>query len=464
MSTVSTVSPVVTRQPAVIDLPRPKGPTPLQIVARSVLLMALFAAPWAFGAVLPWGWAGLTILACLALLVWTLAGVQRGRITLVGSPLYWPFVGFLVLAALQFSLGLTYDRVATREAVLKIATDLLLFFLAGQLLNTLPENGRALRWLGAVSSALSVGVSFLALAQFFTSARGIYWRVVPPVGWPFGPYVNHNHYGGLMEMLIPLSAAYLFSRRTRSVVRYFLWAFLALPVVSVMFSGSRGAVGTLVIEGLLIAVLVAFKSPRSVRGGAIVLGGLAAMLALGTYLWLNSGHLSPRMQSMLRPDTGTREEVSDRVAVTRTAFSIFASHPWFGVGVSSFEYAFPGYATFPTDMHWTHAHNDYAEVLAEGGLPAGLLVLVALVMFVRLGFRHLEDRLHHESGWIQVGATVACVGLLVHSFLDFNLRVAANAAWFVVCLAVATHARSGTGPSRKAVRPARKQHAEESVA
>jgi len=223
-------------------------------------------------------------------------------------------------------------------------------------------------------------------------------------------------------------------------------------------------VGSLVIEGLCMAVLVAFKSPRSVRGGAIVLGGLAAILAVGTYLWLNSGHLSVRMQSMLRPDTGTRSEVGDRLAVSRTALTIFASNPWLGVGFGCFEYAFPSYAAFPTDMHWTHAHNDYAEALAEAGVPAGLLMLVALVMFVRLGFRHLEDRLRHESGWIQVGATVACVGLLCHSFLDFNFRVAANAAWFVVCLAVATHARSGPSVARKTTRRIRTERARESVA
>jgi len=223
-------------------------------------------------------------------------------------------------------------------------------------------------------------------------------------------------------------------------------------------------VGSLVIEGLLLAVLVTFKSPRSVRGGAIVLGGLAAVLAVGTYLYLNSGHVSARMQSMLRPDQGTRTEVGDRVAVSRTALSIFGGNPWLGVGFGCFEYAFPGYATFATGMHWTHAHNDYAEALAEAGVPAGLLMLVALVIFVRLGFRHLEDRLRHESGWIQVGATVACVGLLCHSFLDFNLRVAANAAWFVVCLAVATHARSGPGVARKTSHRNRAERARESAA
>ena len=49
-----------------------------------------------------------------------------------------------------------------------------------------------------------------------------------------------------------------------------------------------------------------------------------------------------------------------------------------------------------------------------------------------------------DWGWIPIGAIVGVVGLLCHSLVDFNLRVPANAAWFVVCVAVATHANPWT--------------------
>lgn len=56
-----------------------------------------------------------------------------------------------------------------------------------------------------------------------------------------------------------------------------------------------------------------------------------------------------------------------------------------------------------------------------------------------MAFRNLKERLRNEWGWIQMGAAIGVVGLVCHSFVDFNLRIPANAAWFVVCLAVATH-------------------------
>lgn len=394
----------------------------------------------------------MTVLVFLMLILWALGCAQRGVLKIAWSPLYWPFLAFLLLAVVQCFAGLTIDRVATRESLLKIVTDLVLFFLAGQLLNAQPENGRVLNRLGLVATLLAFALSVLALAQFFTSPRVIYWRVKPAVGWVFGPYVNHNHYGGLMEMLIPISAAYLLSRPSRSVARSALWILLVLPLVSVLLSGSRGAVGILLAQGLLLAVLVARKSQRTLRRGALIWGGVVAGLAIGMVLWINSGHLPGRIMQVVQPGQYLWDEVSDRIRVAKTAIRITESHPGIGVGLGCFEYAFPQYATFATDMDWTHVHNDYLEVLAETGLPGGLVLVVALVFFFRLAFRHLEERLGHESGWIQVGAAVACVGLLIHSLLDFNLRISANAAWFVVCLAIAVHPRSSPGDIRKVVR------------
>jgi len=37
-----------------------------------------------------------------------------------------------------------------------------------------------------------------------------------------------------------------------------------------------------------------------------------------------------------------------------------------------------------------------------------------------------------------MGATIGCLGLLVHSYFDFNLHIPANAAWFAVCAGLAS--------------------------
>ena len=102
-------------------------------VVRTSLLATLLAAPLAFGAVQPWAWGAMAVAAFLLLLFLSFASARQGRIRILWSPLYIP-VGFIfLLGMIQFAGHLTMDFIATREGLLKLSTDLILFFLAGQL-------------------------------------------------------------------------------------------------------------------------------------------------------------------------------------------------------------------------------------------------------------------------------------------------------------------------------------------
>src|ERR1017187_8026493 len=102
-------------------------------VVRTSLLATLLAAPLAFGAVQPWAWGTMAVVAFLLLLFWAITNVRQGRIKILWSPLYLPAGFIFLLGMIQFSGHLTIDSIATREALLKLSTDLILFFLAGQL-------------------------------------------------------------------------------------------------------------------------------------------------------------------------------------------------------------------------------------------------------------------------------------------------------------------------------------------
>ncbi len=172
------------------------------------------------------------VLALLTLVLWAAGCAHRGILEVSWSPLYWPFLLLLLIASVQFFAGLTADHVATREAVLKLITNFVFFFLAGQLLFTQPENGRALKWWGLVVTMLALGLSVLALAQVMTTGQGlIYWSVATPFG-PFGPYVSANDYCGLMEMLIPIAAGYVLSGYSRKVPRLLLWLVVGVALAS----------------------------------------------------------------------------------------------------------------------------------------------------------------------------------------------------------------------------------------
>jgi O-antigen ligase len=423
-------------------------------MARLLLVLTICAAPWAFGAVGAWAWGILTGLVFLALVLWALGNFQRGTFRITWTPLYWPFLAFLLIAIVQWSASLTFDRIATRESALKIMTDLVIFFLAGQLLNAQPENGRALAWFGAATITMAGAISGLAMAQQITGTHAIYWAVTPPLGWIFGPYVNHNHYGGLLEMLIPISACYVLSRPSRSVARIVLWLLVGLALISVWASASRGASVAILVEGLLLGVIL-IRSRREVAGrGSLMFVIGAVIISAGIFLWMvQSGRTSGRGWDVFHSGQPIDVVMKDRFRGGVGALRMAKDHPWTGIGLGCFEYVFPSYADFATDRYWNHAHDDYAEVIGETGVLGGVLIVIALIMFFRYAFRGLGERLRQESGWIQVGATLGCVGLLVHSYVDFNLRIPANAAWFVVCVAIAVQPRAALGNVRKIHRP-----------
>ena len=95
-----------------------------------------------------------------------------------------------------------------------------------------------------------------------------------------------------------------------------------------------------------------------------------------------------------------------------------------------------------------HAHNDYAEALVETGIAGGGLIAAAIVMFIFFAFRNLTQRLRDEFGWLQVGASLGVCALLLHSCVDFNLHIPANAVWLAASGGIALCNVSGFSLAR----------------
>lgn len=416
-------------------------------VARAVLFMALVASPLAYGAVQTWAWVSLTILADLIFVLWAIGCVRGGGLTLFWPPLCLPAALFLLWGGVQLSGHLTLDPIATREALLKLSTDFLLFFLAGQLLAAAGKRTWQVCALGATIYAFALAV--FAILQFFSSQGLIYWSVKSD-GWAFGPYVNHNHYAGLMEMLIPLSVAYVVSRPRHHPGRAMLVFAVSVMAASVLLSGSRGGMVSLLAEALMLGAILGARSalPSWRRVGiAAPLGLLTAALL---FFWFDPGEMAGRLATVVKFTRPADIGMAERQAVALDSLRILRQRPWAGSGLGSFEVAYPEHQSFISNFVWDHAHNDYAEALVESGLVGGALIVWALVLFFRLSFQSLVERVRHETGKLQLGAALGCAGLLVHSTFDFNLHIPANAAWFVVCAAAGT---TGTAAASLATRP-----------
>ncbi|HUZ46436.1 MAG TPA: O-antigen ligase family protein [Terriglobia bacterium] len=364
---------------------------------------------------------------------------------IVWSPLYWPVALFLLLGAVQYFGHLTAGSYGAREALIKLVTDVILFFLAGQLFAGCPD--KVWRTLGLVVTAYAFLMGLFAILQFFSSHGLIYWVVKSP-GRTFGPYVNHNDYAGLMEMLVPIAAAYVLSRPRSDYQRLLLAFAVCIPVGSLLLSASRGGFVSFLVETLIFAWVLwnGIQAQNSYK--PLFIGALGVAAAALFFFWMAPGSVSSRLGSLGNVLHAPEATYGDRMHVAYDSLRIFRDHPLIGTGLGSFGSVFPAYQSFPTNQLYPYAHNDYAQALAETGAIGGLVILGSLVLFFRLAFRNLRDRLEREAGWIQLGAAVGVCGLLVHSFVDFNLHIPANAAWFAVLVALSTMAaREHSGPA-----------------
>jgi O-antigen ligase len=139
--------------------------------------------------------------------------------------------------------------------------------------------------------------------------------------------------------------------------------------------------------------------------------------------------------------------MSRRVSMGRSAVQMFLDHPIKGVGLGALVAAYPRYETVYDGDVVEHVHNDYLEALAETGIVGGICGLMFLFLLYRDAREAFDSSQGHFSRALHAGAIAAVGGLLLHSFIDFNLHIPSNAFLFLVQVSLAT---SSALPSRSA--------------
>ena len=357
----------------------------------------------------------------------------------VWSYILLPVLVLIAFVCMQLVLKTSWDAISTREALLKLTTDLLILFLTLQLFSQV--SARTWRWLGLAITCYGFAMALFAILQFFANPGLLYGFIEPRWGGGvFGPYVNYNHYAGLMEMLIPMAGAFVVSLEANHWAKPLLCFSVLICVGSVFLSGSRGGLLALGVESAAFAVaafrMAGFSYSRTNR---VVITAGALLAALALFAWIDPVHIWKRWEDTVRQPEVALE---NRDKMSLDALRMSRHHLAAGVGLGAFEVAYPKNQTVVTDLVIDHAHNDYAEMFAESGLVGWLLVPVSIAVFIFLSFSKVRCLLREEASWLRLGAVVGIYGILVHSFSDFNLHIPANAAWFSVLAGIAVQFRT----------------------
>jgi len=390
----------------------------------------LLFGPLLFGAVEPLGMFVLQAGTAALCVLWVIRQIQVGEINLCGNPVFAPMAAFGCLIAIQLLLGLTAYRYMTASHALLYATYGMLSFLVVQNLRRTSQ----LRRLAIVFSGYGAALALFALVQALSGTTKLYWIVTPHRGgWIYGPYVNHNHYAGLMEMLVPIPLVLGLVGRRKGALKTLALSSAVLMASTIFLSGSRGGMAAFLVQLLLLAIVMV-RRERHART-IIVIAVFLACVA-GLLIWLGGGELAKRVASIHKE---AQSEVSGgtRLAIDRDALTMFRRKPVLGWGLGTFPEVYPQFRSFYTNLFVNEAHNDYLQLLVEMG-ALGFIVMLWLVFVVyRAALRKLTNWPSDTNAQVAVAALLGITGILVHSALDFNLHIPANAALFYVLCAVA---------------------------
>jgi len=399
----------------------------MSLVRGGICLVIAFSV-LAFGAVEAWSAAVVEISAAVLLLVWAIATARDRTATIQWNALNGPLLAFLAMGLLQLFLGGTAYAFLTRMEVLRVAAYVILFFLAAQAFRKRAD----LSFLAWFLIVFCFAVSLLGIIQHFTSEGELYWMPSLTIrGDSFGPFVNRNHFAGFVELTLPVGLGLMLFRGISSELLPLATVLTIVPVGALVLSGSRGGIIGFALELCVLAVLA--RTRRAGEGPRMIALATVALAALAVVAWVGAGKAIQRFSTARQDLTMSR-----RSSMVRGAAGVFFAHPIKGSGLGTLVSVYPRYETLYDGYVVQHVHNDYMEGLAETGVAGGLCGLAFLWLLYREARKGFETERSHFGRGLRAGAIAAVAGLLLHSFIDFNLHIPSNALLFLLQAFLAT--------------------------
>jgi O-antigen ligase len=374
--------------------------------------------------------------------------------------LFWGFQIFCVVQLLGWSVT-PHDSIISLQKGLSYAGiyTLTLFLVTNR------RRLVQLMWIIVLSASLQA--LYGSLMTLSGAEYGFFQAKERFLGVATGTYLNRNHFAGLLELALAVGIGLLlakptiyrgdFRQKLRTFIRVMLSSkvilrlLLAILVIALVLSRSRmgntAFFASLLIAGALALLLMRNKTTAT----TLLLGSLLVIDITIVGAFFGVDKVAKRLQNT-SVETETRDEV------TRDTLAKFMEQPLGGMGAGTFIHTYPTWKgeDVTSTAYYNHAHNDYVQFLAEFGAPATFALGLAVLWSLWLAIRSMQKRNSHVYQGGGFAVTMAIVAIGIHSTVDFNLQIPANAMIFMVILAIAPIARwtphSTSGRLRRKVR------------
>lgn len=447
----------------------------LRSIAVGAFVLLLVWLPFPLGSAISWGTGVFEVGTGLCVLFWVIANFGNPLVlipkdivvwlalALFGTSLCWALIQSLPilpqglahpiwamsrdLLDLPVKATISLDPWKTQGEVLK-----LLAYLACALLSySMSQNYR-------YATVLFNAAIFIPAAYVIYAFGLIFWGVTQPqliYGVPFpepyvtGPFMLHNSFAtycgiaalAAISQAVSRSAGNVITDRgirrfALSLISYCFGRGAALLIASVLLmtgviaSASRGGTAALIVGLLAMAAISVTLTRRPATRIASALSIILLFLPIIVFLFINNTTLPARVNVLL--DAGTADSV--RLELWLVAEHMIISAPWQGLGLGTFQDAYPLYATRALPYVMDKAHCDYLELIAGLGVPAASAILLAIFLMMVVCLRGSLTRRRH----VYFALTGFCVSVLVaaHSAVDFSLQIPAVGLSYAVILGI----------------------------
>lgn len=449
-------------------------PALAETVSFALLIFTLAWAPFPLGSDRPWSWTLLTILVVVSWLFWLISAWQKptnvaqsvrriaGPLVLASLALLWGVIQCLPwmpkswlhpvwgIAAdglhKPLSAVISINGWSTVTELMKLVTYMMAGWLAYVLCQR-PERAKrmldALIAIGACYATYALVMAMLGIAQiqvfYTTTASGS-----SPIAAPF---MTHASFASFVGMITLCTCVRLFALGAENIVNVRGPRQLFLTTLKFVFGrGTPFLVAVLVLFSMLVAAasragflavlvgimtLLVFANLMEVRRAFSKwsLAGVAvAALSAVLLFQLNGGTLEKGFNDLIKGEA----TLDLRGVLWSAATHMATDAPLPGLGLGSFENAYPLYADHVYPFNMDKVHNDYLELAAGWGFAAAIAWWGALLWLgIQCGRGIIQRRRHRIYPLIAVAATAL---VAVHSVFDFALQIPAVSLTYTTIL------------------------------
>jgi len=474
----------------------------LSTATAACIIAALVFAPFAFGAIEPWAYPLLAVLAYTALAAAVVRAAMLGELCRLVSPMLILGVLALLLVWVQYVkwpvalLRYVSPRAVeihqaahsatgaeppgavspslypheTRGALIRLSAYVALFVATCAYVRSRKHVTR----LAATIVAVGFAVSLFGIVQNLSGTRKIYWwRELYYGGALFGPFFSRNQFATYAGVCLFVGLGLLLARAAQSggslrrwreglqhimsgrLHQNFLIAFAtAVMGAAIFWSLSRGGILSLILS--FAGVLVALRVAGFLRGRAAYVAAVAVVM-LGWVTYLGWQPVVGRLSTL--GDVARDPTANDRWIMCTDAWRIGLAFPVLGTGSGTFLSVYPLYRSLHTPNTTWSPHNEYFGVFAQAGIGGIALALLAMVLLYRRIARGLARRRHPYVGGFLAGGVGALLMVTLHSLVDFPMLSPAVASTTAVASGMLYRTAIIEPRRRKRRRPAVRERA-----